>query len=127
MYCSECKSKCKVVDSRPAGWHGIRRRYECLKCKKRFTSYEYLRDAITTKAMPSNIYKVLKNHYSDEEIIGFSAKFMMQIYLTETYGVDFLTVQKEFEVYQELKEWKKIFNDIRVFNAGEINDRRSFF
>lgn len=118
MYCPECRNKCKVVDSRPAGWHGIRRRYECLKCRKRFTSYEYLRDAITTQVMPSNIYKVLKNHYSDEEIIGFSAKFMMQIYLAETYGMDFLTVQKEFEVYQELKEWKKEFQDARVFSAG---------
>jgi len=42
MYCPYCKSpKTKVVDKRTSEeGKAIRRRRECLKCKKRFTTYE---------------------------------------------------------------------------------------
>ncbi len=40
MLCPFCSSeKLKVTDKRPSP-EGIRRRRECLKCKKRFTTYE---------------------------------------------------------------------------------------
>lgn len=44
MKCPFCSSiKDKVVDSRSSsGDTSIRRRRECLKCKKRFTTYEYV-------------------------------------------------------------------------------------
>ena len=44
MKCSSCSYKeTKVVDSRLSGdGASIRRRRECLKCKKRFTTYEYV-------------------------------------------------------------------------------------
>ena len=32
----------KVIDSRPTDNYSIRRRRECLKCKKRFTTYEII-------------------------------------------------------------------------------------
>jgi transcriptional repressor NrdR len=41
MLCPYCRSdKLKVVDKRESDDKSIRRRRECLKCKKRFTTYE---------------------------------------------------------------------------------------
>ena len=39
-YCHHIESK--VTDSRDTGTISIRRRRECLKCNKRFTTYEYI-------------------------------------------------------------------------------------
>jgi transcriptional repressor NrdR len=39
-YCHHIESK--VTDSRDTGTMSIRRRRECLKCNKRFTTYEYI-------------------------------------------------------------------------------------
>jgi len=39
MHCPYCKDDTKVVDKRDSGEH-TRRRRECLKCSKRFTTYE---------------------------------------------------------------------------------------
>src|SRR5512136_1836473 len=39
-YCHHIESK--VTDSRDTGTMSIRRRRECLKCGKRFTTYEYI-------------------------------------------------------------------------------------
>ncbi len=39
MECLFCSGNTKVTDKRPSP-EGIRRRRECLKCKKRFTTYE---------------------------------------------------------------------------------------
>ena len=43
MQCPHCKSDTKVVDKRDSGEH-TRRRRECLKCSKRFTTYERLEE-----------------------------------------------------------------------------------
>ncbi|MBR9703046.1 transcriptional repressor NrdR [Candidatus Woesearchaeota archaeon] len=40
MHCPYCESETKVVDSRDSTDNSLRRRRECLKCKKRFTTYE---------------------------------------------------------------------------------------
>jgi len=43
MECPYCKHiETKVTDSRDTGSYTIRRRRECLKCGKRFTTYEYI-------------------------------------------------------------------------------------
>ena len=43
MECPYCKHlETKVTDSRDTGAFTIRRRRECLKCNKRFTTYEYI-------------------------------------------------------------------------------------
>jgi len=43
MECPYCHSiETKVTDSRDTGTYTIRRRRECLKCQKRFTTYEYI-------------------------------------------------------------------------------------
>jgi len=43
MECPYCKHlETKVTDSRDTGAYTIRRRRECLKCNKRFTTYEYI-------------------------------------------------------------------------------------
>lgn len=39
-YCNHLETK--VTDSRDTGTYTIRRRRECLKCNKRFTTYEYI-------------------------------------------------------------------------------------
>jgi transcriptional repressor NrdR len=48
MRCPYCKSmEDKVIDSRMSGeGASIRRRRECLKCGKRFTTYEYVEKAL---------------------------------------------------------------------------------
>ena len=43
MECPYCHyNETKVTDSRDTGTLSIRRRRECLKCNKRFTTYEYI-------------------------------------------------------------------------------------
>jgi len=43
MECPYCHHlETKVTDSRDTGTYTIRRRRECLKCNKRFTTYEYI-------------------------------------------------------------------------------------
>ncbi len=43
MECPYCNNKeTKVTDSRDTGTYTIRRRRECLKCNRRFTTYEYI-------------------------------------------------------------------------------------
>lgn len=43
MKCPHCDNiETKVTDSRDTGAYSIRRRRECLKCNKRFTTYEYI-------------------------------------------------------------------------------------
>ncbi len=43
MRCPNCGySESKVIDSRPTENYSIRRRRECPKCKKRFTTYEII-------------------------------------------------------------------------------------
>jgi len=43
MECPYCHyNESKVTDSRDTGTMSIRRRRECLKCNKRFTTYEYI-------------------------------------------------------------------------------------
>jgi transcriptional repressor NrdR len=54
MYCPYCSHKnSKVTDKRESP-EGIRRRRECLKCKKRFTTYE--------KAAVEDIYIIKKDN-----------------------------------------------------------------
>ena len=54
MYCPYCSHKeSKVTDKRESP-EGIRRRRECLKCKKRFTTYE--------KASIEDIYVIKKDN-----------------------------------------------------------------
>ena len=44
-FCEAEKESLKVIDSRTAeGGRAIRRRRECLKCSKRFTTYERIED-----------------------------------------------------------------------------------
>lgn len=48
MLCRECQSKGKCIDSRGASTHvdGTRRRYECLECGERWSSYEFRVDKV---------------------------------------------------------------------------------
>jgi transcriptional repressor NrdR len=47
MRCPYCFGKTKVLDKRESRETAIRRRRECLKCKKRFTTYERLETKLT--------------------------------------------------------------------------------
>ncbi|CAG1020572.1 Transcriptional repressor NrdR [Patescibacteria group bacterium] len=47
MICPYCKSDCtRVIDKRESGNNATRRRRECEKCKKRFTTYERVENVI---------------------------------------------------------------------------------
>ena len=59
MKCPNCGfSESKVIDSRPTENGSIRRRRECLSCKKRFTTYEIL-DVVPVFVIKKNGSKVL--------------------------------------------------------------------
>jgi len=46
MMCPYCKhDETKVIDSRGSQEYAIRRRRECLKCERRFTTYEKIEDS----------------------------------------------------------------------------------
>jgi len=47
MRCPYCFGKTKVLDKRESKEEAIRRRRECLKCKKRFTTYERIETRLT--------------------------------------------------------------------------------
>ena len=54
MKCPNCGfSESKVIDSRPTDNGSIRRRRECLSCKKRFTTYEII-DAVPVFVVKKN-------------------------------------------------------------------------
>ena len=54
MKCPNCGfSESKVIDSRPTENGSIRRRRECLSCKKRFTTYEII-DAVPVFVIKKN-------------------------------------------------------------------------
>ncbi len=53
MKCPYCESESKVVDSRESE-KSVRRRRECLKCKKRFTTYERLEETELTIVKKDN-------------------------------------------------------------------------
>jgi transcriptional repressor NrdR len=43
LRCPKCNNKTRVTDSRPLNRNQkIRRRRECVKCKERFTTYEFV-------------------------------------------------------------------------------------
>jgi len=107
MLCPICNTKCIVVDSRKPGDFIIRRRYECKKCTRRFTTYERLRDFSNAQHIPYNVYQVLKDTYTDEEIMKLNVDFIMKIYLAETYGVDYKDIERDLDIYGQLKRWKR--------------------
>ncbi|UCD21182.1 MAG: transcriptional repressor NrdR [archaeon] len=47
MKCPYCFGKTKVLDKRESRETAIRRRRECIKCKKRFTTYERIETRLT--------------------------------------------------------------------------------
>ena len=56
MKCPHCgHEEDKVVDSRPSqDGNAVRRRRECLKCKERFTTYEYVEQSALTVIKSDN-------------------------------------------------------------------------
>jgi transcriptional repressor NrdR len=82
MQCPYCSNEqLKVTDKRSAP-EGIRRRRECLKCKKRFTTYERIekpdiyvikkdgkRDKFDTKKIESGVYKAFEKRPVSKEKI----------------------------------------------------------
>lgn len=50
MTCPDCGAETKVVDSRTTSNNHIRRKRECLTCKKRHTTYEFYREEVILPA-----------------------------------------------------------------------------
>ncbi len=95
MKCPKCgHEEDKVVDSRPSQDNAaIRRRRECLKCKERFTTYEYVEQGTLTvtksdnRREPYDRYKLLygiklacnKRPVSPKEIDAMTTEIEMTI------------------------------------------------
>jgi transcriptional repressor NrdR len=113
MDCPYCPSpESKVTDKR-ASPMGIRRRRECLKCKKRFTTYEQIK-----KAQISIIKKDNKKEEFDEEKLksGVNKAFEKRPVLKEKIDKMISEIKQQL-----LKKGKK---EIKSSIIGEIVSRK---
>src|ERR1041385_5039208 len=98
MHCPFCdadKESLKVIDSRTCeGGRSIRRRRECLKCEKRFTTYERIEDPIKL------IGELVTDRLRRVDQIAY---------------VRFASVYREFKTLPELVEEAKAVIDARRF------------
>ena len=100
MKCSFCGYKeDKVVDSRAtAEDSAVRRRRECLKCAKRFTTYEYIEDnryseQVTASNYGGSVFTRLlltRKIYAHAEFADINYEYRVSEQATDRYWVPFL-------------------------------------
>lgn len=110
MICPICSSESKVVDSRPsAAGDSIRRRRECLGCKKRFTTYE------TFETIPIMVVKKDKSRESfDRNKILMSIMRACDKRQVTREQMDAIASEIEFSVQNTLQ------NEISTSAIGEM-------
>lgn len=107
MFCPKCRSKCLVLDSRPAKNNTIRRRYQCKRCQFRFTTYEALKNF----NIPIEIYDILKKNFNDIEITRLSVGYIIQQYLlAQNYRISDVRIKNIIEMHKKLESWKRSLN-----------------
>jgi|TARA_B100000959_G_C14973241_1_gene620558 transcriptional repressor NrdR len=148
LYCDSTQSK--VVDSRDIS-KGIRRRRECLKCNKRFTTYETIqtKSVIVTKSdgrieqfdeekiwnslnkacakrpiSNRSLSKIILDIESEIEISGkneISTKKIGQKVMTGLENLDRVAYIRYASVYREFENVESFKKEIDSLLAGEKN------
>ena len=96
MRCSSCQAETKVLESRSGGVENtVRRRRQCLKCPKRFTTYE---------RMETPVLQVIKN---DGTLESFRYEKLLDGILRATKKTSMTQMQSE-ELARKIK--KEIFS-----------------
>ncbi len=96
MHCSSCQAETKVLESRSGGAENtVRRRRQCLKCLKRFTTYE---------RMETPVLQVIKN---DGTLESFRYEKLLDGILRATKKTSMTQIQSE-ELARKIK--KEIFS-----------------
>ncbi len=117
MYCPYCRNtQSSVIDKRPVSGTGeIRRRRECLKCKKRYTTYERAqtvelivvkrdgkREPFDISKIRAGLTKALEKRPSFENIEAIALKIERKIRSKDAFEVDSKIIGRE--VLAELKK-----------------------
>lgn len=144
MRCPNCNStESRVVDSRPTEHNSIRRRRECLSCKKRYTTYEMIdtvpvtvlkkdgseelfdRAKILSGLMKSCYKRPVTKEQLNALVNDIEAELMNSLrgqVTTEEIGVMVMNRLKELDevsyvrfasVYREFKDAKTFMNELQ--------------
>ncbi len=151
MRCPFCKSdNDRVIDTRPSDdGSAIRRRRECLKCGKRFTTHERLEEMPVriikkngrrepfdrSKILTGIMRAVEKRSFSIEEVEKLvdtiereildmpereiSTRDVGELVMAKLRRVDEVAYVRFASVYREYRELEEFINEIRTFNPRE--------
>ena len=108
MKCPFCGyADSKVVDSRPADeGSSIRRRRECLKCGKRFTTYETIERTQLVNKIEQRLFSSL-----DYEI---SSKLIGEMVMEELRSVDEVAYVRFASVYRQFKDINTFMEELNM-------------
>jgi len=147
MKCPYCGSKKdKVIDSRSANaGQNIRRRRECLKCERRFTTYEYIeeipfmvikkdarREAFDRKKLLAGIIKACEKRPisidKQETIVDkieaqiqrkfekeVDAKEIGELVMKHLYSVDEIAYVRFASVYRQFRDVSQFMKELKKF------------
>ena len=150
MKCPFCEHlESKVIDTRPTEDGTIRRRRECLKCGKRFTTYEQIetmpvivikkdnsRQPFDREKIRKGLYRAcIKRPVTSEqidEIINtveqklanslereFQAETIGEIVLESLKGIDEVAYVRFASVYREFDSADTFINELKVLKKGK--------
>lgn len=109
MICPFCKENCtRVIDKRESGTTATRRRRECEKCKKRFTTYERVENVILN---------VLKRNGRVEEFDREKLKRGIAKATSKRHIPD----EVLDEIIQEIEQ-KLLVNEKQIIKSSEIGE-----
>ncbi len=149
MNCPYCNGKeSRVVDKRASVLNNIRRRRECLKCKKRFTTYERIenidlivvkkdgrREAFDREKLKKGILKAcekrpisiekIENSVNDIEIRlrglkgkEIKSKFIGELVMKALKKLDKVAYIRFASVYREFKDIKDFEKELKEIKGG---------
>ena len=144
MICPYCKYETKVIDTRESNGDAIRRRRECLKCEKRFTTYERVeqadlivvkkdgrRELFDRNKLKTGIMKACEKRPVNIDSIGkivdeidtelrkkdtteISSRLIGQIIMKKLYNIDKIAYIRFASVYREFKDIKSFEKELRL-------------
>ncbi len=143
MECPYCQHpETKVTDSRDTGTYAIRRRRECLKCNKRFTTYEYVemtpvyivkKDGSVTNSRfakkqavkPCSFERIYFSRGTDKDI--YKERKKLGAYLAPTIleeiNYDFDNTVFSFIPNTASVAFQGLLDEVRDFNANMIQEQ----
>lgn len=144
MRCPYCSNETKVVDTRESNEDTIRRRRECLKCKKRFTTYERIetielivvkkdgrrepfdRNKLKTGIMKAcekrpitidtieRIVEDIDTELRRQDTTEIPSKLIGQLVMKKLYKIDKVAYIRFASVYREFKDIKSFEKELKM-------------